>query len=244
MDVSQDIFRAYDIRGVYGTELNAEIGEQVGLVFGNYLRKAHSSGTISIGCDARISSPELQEAVSKGISNSGFDVDVIGMVPIPVANFYTWKASLSENPYLAGVYITASHNPAEYNGIRFRHPDGAGYTEGNIEIKRMFFEERAVTHPESGKINILSTEEVLSEYADFVKSKMGVLDGMRIAIDPGNGVGSIIIDELFQKFGVETTCINNEPDGRFPNRPSEPAPKNLGDLISMSKVESFDFSVA
>jgi len=244
MDVSQDIFRAYDIRGVYGTELNAEIGEQVGLVFGNYLRKAHSSGTISIGCDARISSPELQEAVSKGISNSGFDVDVIGMVPIPVANFYTWKASLSENPYLAGVYITASHNPAEYNGIRFRHPDGAGYTEGNIEIKRMFFEEQAVAHPESGKINILSTEEVLSEYADFVKSKMGVLDGMRIAIDPGNGVGSIIIDELFQKFGVETTCINNEPDGRFPNRPSEPAPKNLGDLISMSKGESFDFSVA
>ena len=244
MDVSQDIFRAYDIRGVYGTELNAEIGEQVGLVFGNYLRKAQSSGTISIGCDARISSPELQEAVSKGISNSGFDVDVIGMVPIPVANFYTWKASLSENPYLAGVYITASHNPAEYNGIRFRHPDGAGYTEGNIEIKRMFFEEQAVAHPESGKINILSTEEVLSEYADFVKSKMGVLDGMRIAIDPGNGVGSIIIDELFQKFGVETTCINNEPDGRFPNRPSEPAPKNLGDLISMSKGESFDFSVA
>jgi len=244
MDVSQDIFRAYDIRGVYGTELNAEIGEQVGLVFGNYLRKAHSSGTISIGCDARISSPELQEAVSKGISNSGFDVDVIGMVPIPVANFYTWKASLSENPYLAGVYITASHNPAEYNGIRFRHPDGAGYTEGNIEIKRMFFEEQAVAHPESGKINILSTEEVLSEYADFVKSKMGVLDGMRIAIDPGNGVGSIIIDELFQKFGVETTCINNEPDGRFPNRPSEPAPKNLGDLISMSKGESFEFSVA
>jgi len=244
MGVSQDIFRAYDIRGVYGTELNAEIGEQVGLVFGNYLRKAHSSGTISIGCDARISSPELQEAVSKGISNSGFDVDVIGMVPIPVANFYTWKASLSENPYLAGVYITASHNPAEYNGIRFRHPDGAGYTEGNIEIKRMFFEEQAVAHPESGKINILSTEEVLSEYADFVKSKMGVLDGMRIAIDPGNGVGSIIIDELFQKFGVETTCINNEPDGRFPNRPSEPAPKNLGDLISMSKGESFDFSVA
>ena len=73
---------------------------------------------------------------------------------------------------------------------------------------------------------------------------MGSLDGMRIAIDPGNGVGSIIIDELFQKFGVETTCINNEPDGRFPNRPSEPAPKNLGDLISMSKKEGFDFSGA
>ena len=244
MNVSQDIFRAYDIRGVYGSELNAEIGEQVGLVFGNYLRKSHSKGTVSIGCDARISSPELQEAVSKGISRAGFNVDVIGMVPIPVANFCTWKASLGDNSYIAGVYITASHNPAEYNGIRFRHPDGAGYTEGNIEIKRMFFEEQAEEHSEHGKINILSTKGMLSEYTDFVKSKMNDLSGMNIAIDPGNGVGSVIIDELFQKFGVETKCINNEPDGRFPNRPSEPAPKNLEGLISLAKKEAFDFSVA
>ena len=202
MNVSQDIFRAYDIRGVYGSELNAEIGEQVGLIFGNYLRKSHTKGTVSIGCDARISSPELQEAVSKGISRAGFNVDVIGMVPIPVANFCTWKASLGENSYIAGVYITASHNPAEYNGIRFRHPDGAGYTEGNIEIKRMFFEEQAEEHSEHGEINILSTEEMLRKYTDFVKSKMNDLSGMRIAIDPGNGVGSVIIDELFQKLSL------------------------------------------
>ena len=244
MDVSKDIFRAYDIRGVYGTELNAEIGEQVGLVFGNYLRKFHDTGTVSIGSDARISSPELQEAVANGISRAGFGVDVIGMVPIPVANFCTWRASLGDKPYLAGVYITASHNPAEYNGIRFRHPDGAGYTEGNIEIKRMFFEERAEDHSEVGKINMLSTEEELKTYTDFVKSKVGNLEGMRIAIDPGNGVGSVIIDELFQKFGVETFCINNEPDGSFPNRPSEPAPKNLSKLISMAEAGNFNFSVA
>ncbi|MEC8875302.1 MAG: phosphomannomutase/phosphoglucomutase, partial [Candidatus Thermoplasmatota archaeon] len=71
MDASQDIFRAYDIRGVYGTELDAEIGEQIGLVFGNYLRKFNDSGTVSIGSDARTSSPELQAAVSKGISRAG-----------------------------------------------------------------------------------------------------------------------------------------------------------------------------
>ena len=244
MDVSHKQKTAYDIRGVYGTELDAEIGEQIGLVFGSYLRKSHEAGTVSIGSDARTSSPELQAAVSEGISRAGFDVDVIGTVPIPVANYCTWKASLGDDPYLAGVYITASHNPAEYNGIRFRHPDGAGYTEGNIEIKRMFFEEETKEHSESGKINVLSTDEELNDYTDFVMSKMGNLDGMKIAIDPGNGVGSIIIDELFQKFGVETSCINNVPDGSFPNRPSEPAPKNLGELISMAKKDNFDFSVA
>ena len=68
MSASQDIFRAYDIRGVYGEELDAEIGERVGLAFGNYLRRNHSEGKVSIGCDARVSSPELQEAVSVGIS--------------------------------------------------------------------------------------------------------------------------------------------------------------------------------
>ena len=124
MSASEDIFRAYDIRGVYGEELDASIGERVGLAFGNYLLKNSSNGKVSIGCDARVSSPELQDAVSRGIAKAGFDVDIIGMVPIPVANFVTWKAHSTSDPYIAGVYITASHNPAEYNGIRFRHPDG------------------------------------------------------------------------------------------------------------------------
>ena len=244
MKASQDIFRAYDIRGVYGEELDASIGERVGLAFGNYLLKNHTEGRVSIGCDARVSSPELQNAVSIGISKAGFDVDVIGMVPIPVANFTTWKANSSSDPYLAGVYITASHNPAEYNGIRFRHPDGTGYTEGNIEIKRIFFEEDLVESDNEGKINIHSTEEVLDTYVNFVSNKVGSLDGIKVALDPGNGVGCVVIERLFQKMGAETFSINNTPDGRFPNRPSEPAPKNLGDLISIMEQGKYDMGIA
>lgn len=244
MKASQDIFRAYDIRGVYGSELDAEIGEQVGLAFGNYLLQTHKDGKVSIGCDARVSSPELQEAVSVGISKAGFDVDVIGMVPIPVANFTTWKASSESNSYIAGVYITASHNPAEYNGIRFRHSDGTGYTEGNLEIKRIFFEDELKVSDKVGKITIQSTDEILDTYVDFVSEKVGSLDGMKVALDPGNGVGCVIIDRLFQKMGAETFSINNEPDGRFPNRPSEPAPKNLGDLISIMETGDYDMGIA
>ncbi len=184
MKASQDIFRAYDIRGVYGEELDAEIGEQVGLAFGNYLLRNHKGGKVSIGCDARVSSPELQEAVSVGISKAGFDVDIIGMVPIPVANFTTWKASSESNSYIAGVYITASHNPAEYNGIRFRHSDGTGYTEGNLEIKRIFFEDELQVSDKVGKITIQSTDEILDTYVDFVSEKVGRIDGMKVALDP------------------------------------------------------------
>ena len=244
MNISQDIFRAYDIRGVYGEELDANIGERVGLAFGNFLAKNNDKGTVSIGCDARVSSPELQEAVATGISKAGFDVDVIGMVPIPVANFITWKSNSTSNPYLAGVYITASHNPAEYNGIRFRHSDGTGYTEGNIEIKRIFFEDELIESDTFGKINTLSTDEVLETYVNFVSDKVGSIEGMRVALDPGNGVGCVIIERLFQEFGAETHSINNEPDGTFPNRPSEPAPKNLSDLISIMENGDYDLGIA
>jgi phosphomannomutase len=244
MNISQDIFRAYDIRGVYGEELDANIGKRVGLAFGNFLAKNNDKGTVSIGCDARVSSPELQEAVAAGLSKAGFDVDVIGMVPIPVANFTTWKANSTSSPYLAGVYITASHNPAEYNGIRFRHPDGTGYTEGNLEIKRIFFEDELIESNISGKINKLSTDEILDTYVNFVSDKVGSIEGMRVALDPGNGVGCVIIERLFQEFGAKTRSINNEPDGTFPNRPSEPAPKNLSDLISLMEKGEYDLGIA
>ena len=239
MEVPRTIFRAYDIRGIYGSELTLATAERVGATFAAYHASKGTSGRICIGRDARTSSPDLEAAVIAGLRSGGCDVESVGMIPIPVANWWTWRGE-----FAGGVYITASHNPAEYNGIRFRHPDGAGYTEGNIVIKRMFFEGPAEDHSETGKVNILSTKEALKNYTDFVKSKVGNLKGMRIAIDPGNGVGSLIIDEIFQKFGVETSCINNEPDGHFPNRPSEPAPKNLSELIGLAKNEKFDFSVA
>ena len=243
MKATEDIFRAYDIRGVYGEELDAEVGERVGLAFGNYLRKNHESGKISIGCDARVSSPELQLAVSKGVSRAGFDVDVVGMVPIPVANYFTWKSNLNSEEYVAGVYITASHNPAEYNGIRFRHPDGTGFTDGNVEIKRIFFEDELI-ETNVGKISELSSEEVLEDYMNFVSTKVGNLNGIKVALDPGNGVGCVVVDRIFRKLGAETFSINNTPDGTFPNRPSEPAPKNLGDLIEVMDNGNFDFAVA
>ena len=243
MKATEDIFRAYDIRGVYGEELDAEIGERVGLAFGNYLGKHHESGKISIGCDARVSSPELQLAVSKGVSRAGFDVDIVGMVPIPVANYFTWKSNLNSEEYVAGVYITASHNPAEYNGIRFRHPDGTGFTEGNVEIKRIFFEDELI-ETNVGIISELSSEEVLEDYMNFVSTKVGNLNGIKVALDPGNGVGCVVVDRIFRKLGAETFSINNTPDGTFPNRPSEPAPKNLGDLIEVMDNGNFDFAVA
>ena len=84
----------------------------------------------------------------------------------------------------------------------------------------------------------------MDTYVDFVAGKVGSLDGMKVALDPGNGVGCVVIDRLFKKMGAETFSINNEPDGRFPNRPSEPAPKNLGDLIGVMNDGDYDMGIA
>mgnify|MGYP003314730038 CR=1 FL=1 len=116
MKATEDIFRAYDIRGVYGEELDAEIGERVGLAFGNFLRKQYNGGKISIGCDARVSSPELQMAVSKGVSRAGFDVDIIGMVPIPVANYFTWKSNLNSEESIVSL---TSNWPIDIDHLSF-----------------------------------------------------------------------------------------------------------------------------
>ena len=123
MNASPEIFRAYDIRGIANQELTTEIAVKVGMAYGTYLNRNNIHGRISIGRDIRLSSPHLERAVASGLASTGYDVEMIGLVPIPVANYWTWKGD-----FCGGVYITASHNPAEYNGIRFRHGDGTGYT--------------------------------------------------------------------------------------------------------------------
>ena len=134
MSANPEIFRAYDIRGIVNEELTTEIAVRVGVAYGTYLNRSGISGRVSIGRDVRLSSPHLEMAVASGLASTGFDIEMIGLVPIPIANYWTWK-----NDFCGGIYITASHNPAEYNGIRFRHSDGTGYTDGNKEIKEIFF---------------------------------------------------------------------------------------------------------
>ena len=240
MNASPEIFRAYDIRGIANRELTTEIAVRVGMSYGTYLNRNNIHGRVSIGRDIRLSSPHLERAVASGLASTGYNVEMIGLVPIPVANYWTWK-----NDFCGGVYITASHNPAEYNGIRFRHGDGTGYTEGNVKIKDIFFGDEIHTPSwdEFGEITRIESERVLEKYQKFILPKFSKIDGMKIAIDPGNGAAAGVASTLFEKMGAKVRTINDEPDGRFPNRPSEPSAKNLKDLSIMIKKGDFDFGI-
>lgn len=123
------VFRAYDVRGVYGTEFTEDIAKRVGKALGSYLPE----GRIALGRDTRKSGPSVERAFLEGVLSTGCDVESYGVLPISIISFETWRGGLD-----AAAYISASHNPAEYNGIRFRTTEGYGMLYHKTEMMDLY----------------------------------------------------------------------------------------------------------
>lgn len=231
----EHIFRAYDIRGIFNKELTADVASKIGMAFGTYLK---GKGSVLVARDPRTSSVIMENAFASGLASTGCDVFTTGMVPIPTANFKT-----ATGDFDAGAYITASHNPPEYNGVRFRHADGTGYTTQNNEIKDIFL--KGEFHPADwnkvGKITHIDTDETIKEYSELLLGKFDFGKSLKVVLDPGNGAASAVVSELFRKLGASVSVINGEPDGTFPGRPSEPNEKNLSELRKAVAEQGADF---
>lgn len=228
----EHIFRAYDVRGVYGKDLTDGVAERIGKAFGTYL----GSGKVVLGRDARASGPAIEKAFIRGLNSTGIDVESLGIVPIPVANF----TILNEKP-TAGVMLTASHNPKEYNGIRFRHPDGTGYTEGNQKVKDVYFKNEFKQG--KGKHTTRDSSEVIQRYIDFLLSKIKLQKPLKVVIDCSNGAGSVCAPYLFAQAGCQVTTLNAQPDGSFPGGSPDPQ-RHLADLKAMVLHKGADLGIA
>ncbi|MEE8401488.1 MAG: phosphoglucosamine mutase [Candidatus Hydrothermarchaeaceae archaeon] len=215
------IFRAYDIRGVFNRELSTDVVSRIGLAFGTYLG---GKGKVFVGRDVRTSSEIIENAFVSALASTGVDVFSSGLIPTPTSNFKTFKGDFD-----AGAYITASHNPPEYNGIRFRHPDGTGYTVQNEEIRDIFLKGKyhLAGWDKLGSITKIDPKETIREYSEFLLEHFDFGRRIKVTIDPGNGAASLVAPGLFKKLGSEVSTINAELDGTFPGRPSEPNEKNL-----------------
>jgi phosphoglucosamine mutase len=231
----EHIFRAYDIRGIFNKELTADAATKIGMAFGTYLG---GKGKVLLGRDPRTSSKAIENAFSAGLASTGCDVVITGMVPIPTSNFKTHAGDFD-----AGAYITASHNPPEYNGVRFRHSDGTGYTSQNGEIKDIFMkgEFHLADWDELGKITYIDPDETIKEYSDLLLDKFQFDKTFKVVIDPGNGAASVVAPDFFRKLGADVSVINEALDGTFPGRPSEPNEKNLQELAKTVKDTGADF---
>lgn len=235
---SQNIFRAYDIRGVYNEDLYPHDAVEIAQTFAEFL---DGKGPVSLSRDGRTSSPALEAAVSAGLASSGLEVETFGLLPIPTANFATWQGSFN-----AGVYITASHNPAKYNGIRFRHGDGSGYTTQNETIKKLFFEgkRRRAAWDKVGKIKHGDGDQIVERYVHYLLKRLPGMHPLKVVLDPGNGASAVTAPRLFAEAGFVVRVINGEVDGTFPNRDPHPTEKTIGQLRKTVKKEGAAFGVA
>ena len=234
MNLNENIFRAYDIRGLAYEELSIEVVTHIGKSLGS---KSLESGfsTIVLGRDGRKSSPDMHEWISDGIKSTGCDVIDIGVVSTPILYFATHTLS-SPN----GVMITGSHNPADYNG--FKIVENKKTISGNSiqEIKERILKEDFLEGNGSEKSLDLK-DKYLGSVLDNIKLERPI----RLAIDCGNGAAGVIAEEVYKGLGCEVHSLYTEIDGNFPNHHPDPSkPENLTDLISLVKEKELEVGLA
>jgi phosphomannomutase/phosphoglucomutase len=237
MSLDPGIFRQYDIRGVVGTELTVPTAAAVGRAFAELLRARGVRGAVAVGRDNRPSGAALHVALVEGILANGMDVVDIGIVPTPMLYW-----ALHQLPVAAGIQITGSHNPPEYNGFKLCIGHDSLYGEGIQDLYR-----RAVApQPSSAPRGTLSREAILDRYVSDLLERTGPLARrLKVVVDCGNGAGAIAAPALFNGLGVDWTCLFCESDGTFPNHHPDPTVvENLQDLIRAVRSERADIGIA
>jgi phosphomannomutase/phosphoglucomutase len=226
------VFRAYDIRGIYPSEVNEDFAEKIGKAFGTFM----NGGKIAVAGDVRTSTPSLKKKLVEGLISTGAEVVDIGMAPTPVLYFAVASQNLD-----GGVVVTASHNTKEYNGFKIVGKDGVCLSwETCIKELKGLFDSGEFKKGE-GNLKQTSVDEA---YTKHVLSKVKINKKLKIVIDPANGACSLIAPKIFQRLGCEVVCLFCEPDGNFPNHEADPIKKeNLKDLQKRVKEEGADLGL-
>ncbi len=225
-------FHAYDIRGVYNVDFDKDVAYKVGY----FLPELLSADKVLVGRDARVSSDEIHEYLLKGITDAGADVYDAGLCTTPMVYFgtafYGFKAS---------VQITASHNPAEYNGMKVSRENAlpVGYDTGLGQIKEWIESGRECHVAEKcGEVHQI---DVRKDYLPFLLKYKEDWSGLKIAMDVSNGMASLYVRDIF---GDDVAYIYDDMDGRFPNHEPNPlVAKNVVDLQKLVAQTKADIGI-
>ena len=230
----QEIFKAYDIRGIVDKSLTETVTSQIGQAIGTEATLAGDQSVV-IGRDGRLSGPSLAAALSAGIRSTGCDVIDIGMVPTPVTYFATHHLETG-----SAVSITGSHNPPEYNGLKIMIT-GETLAGDRIQMLRKRIEDQDLL---SGN-GIHQHESVIDAYAARIIGDITLQRPLKVVLDCGNGVGGSIAPRLLQEIGCDVIELFSEVDGTFPNHHPDPSQlENLNDLIETVIATNADFGMA
>ena len=235
-DLDKNIFRGYDIRGVYPTNIDEDTAYTFGLGFGTHIQRIGKKKCV-VGHDNRLSSPSLYEAVIKGILDTGVDVVRLGLCTTPMYYYACIKMGIP-----SGAMITASHNPKDDNGIKFAF-DEKGNCKGQ-EIQD-FLAEILEGDFIKGEGNI-SDYDIEPEYIELYKSNLHFGDRkLKVVLDPANGTTSDFCRKIYELFPMDLTIINEESDGNFPNHHPDPCVEsNLDQLKAKVKEIGADVGIS
>jgi phosphomannomutase/phosphoglucomutase len=227
------IFRAYDIRGIFGEDLTEEVATQIGAAFATFLE----GRTVVVGRDVRISGEKLRDALISGLV-SRCNVTDVGVVPTPLLYFAANRLQKD-----AGIMVTASHNPPQWNGFKaFRGQRGSIYGK-DMETIRAYTKRIDPKKLGEKRGKAVSYEGIIGKYQDFVQSKIQLERKLKVVADTANGTCGLVAPTLFERLGCNILTLNKEPDGTFPAHLPVPKTETLGELMKEVVRRKADFGV-
>lgn len=232
------LFGTNGIRGIFPDEINLSFINDITLALATYFK----NGPILVGYDGRDSSKIIVKIICSALNYAGLDCSIAGLIPTPCLEYATKKLG-----YNGGIMITASHNPPKYNGIKPVAKDGVEISrEDELKIEEIYFNKSWKIKGTWGKTN--QEERSITTYLEGIKSHVD-LDKIKskkfkVVLDLGNGAQAITAPQLCKELGCEIICINENIDGKFPGRGSEPTPENLGNLSKTIVDSGADLGVA
>jgi phosphomannomutase/phosphoglucomutase len=238
MTIDPNIFREYDIRGVAATQLHDASVSLIGKALGTWWRR-NGAEKVALGFDARASSPQFCDILSRELSAVGCDVVLVGMVPTPVLYHTIYARGLD-----GGVMITGSHNPPDHNGFKICLGKAALFGSQIQEI-RAIAENRERGEFAQGEGSVTEVA-VLDEYLADIASRLELGDRkLKVVVDAGNGMGGVTAVPAYQKLGVDLIGLFTDPDPNFPNHDPDPAvEENLTHLIEAVREQKADVGLA
>ena len=238
MNINPSIFKAYDVRGLYPSEVNEDAARLIGRGFVSYLRARR----IAVSRDMRLSSPSVAAAFIEGAREQGADVVDYGMMGTDMLYY-----AVARDKHDGGAQITASHNPKEYNGIKMVRQEAFPLSgdAGIGDIRDMITTGRLPAPAD--RPGSLSRMEVLDDYVKHVLSFIdpGIIKPFNVVLDAGNGIGGMVAPHLFKSLPCRTTTLCFEVDGTFPNHEANPLiEENRRDIVERVKEEKADIGIA
>ncbi|MCL2690705.1 MAG: phosphoglucosamine mutase [Candidatus Bathyarchaeota archaeon] len=240
MSTSKKLFGTNGVRGLANVELTPDIAVKIGLSIGTFFGKKN----LLLGHDARTSGQMLSKAVTAGLTATGCNVYFTGMAPTPSIQF-----AVKNHKMDGGIIITASHNPAEYNGIKVIWSDGVEIShEQEKEIEKIYFGNIINFAPWDKLGELKKLSYINDEYVAAIKTHVDIgsiaKKQFHVVVDAANSVGGLTAPTLIREMGCKVTSINANIDGTFPSREPEPRPESLGDLSATVKAIGADIGVA